>query len=492
MAQSNYDKKYKCPYCEQRLVRTELAKHIEKNHSDMIPEGDEWTAARIAFNTINKKSTGSCIICRKETKWNEDKQRYERICDSKQCKDKYKKMCADRLMKAKGVTKEDLLNNPEFQNKMLNNRKISGKYKFADGGEISYVGSYEKKFLEFMDVFMHLQSTDIQAPGPVVEYTYQGQTHKWITDFYYAPYNLVLDIKDGGKNPNTRDMKSYRDKQIQKEKAIKSQGIYNYLRLTDNQFDQLLETMLELKESLIDYDMDKTDLKTAQYKRVIKINEASIEPNYKTIIFDFGGVLVDANIYDDLKKEGFTDDEIDVLTELNLYVGNTLTEISSEEDYRKMMIDKCPYSLLPKLKKYMEIGVSSYYQYWYTKPLLKKLKQDGYKIYYLSNWGKWHFEKMVDTGVIDFLDLFDGGIVSYQVNMSKPDPKIYKALLNKYKIIPESALFIDDKYENIMAAELLGIHGLVMTKSITDSLLLNTELMKSKITYAELEYIATI
>ena len=274
MAQSNYDKKYKCPYCEQRLVRTELAKHIEKNHSDMIPEGDEWTAARIAFNTINKKSTGSCIICRKETRWNEDKQRYERICDSKQCKDKYKKMCADRLMKAKGVTKEDLLNDPEFQNKMLNNRKISGKYKFADGGEISYVGSYEKKFLEFMDVFMHLQSTDIQAPGPVVEYTYQGQTHKWITDFYYAPYNLVLDIKDGGKNPNTRDMKSYRDKQIQKEKAIKSQGIYNYLRLTDNQFDQLLETMLELKESLIDYDVDKTDLKTAQYKRLIKINEA--------------------------------------------------------------------------------------------------------------------------------------------------------------------------------------------------------------------------
>ena len=65
---------------------------------------------------------------------------------------------------------------------------------------------------------------------------------------------------------------------------------------------------------------------------------------------------------------------------------------------------------------------------------MKKLKQDGYKIYYLSNWGKWHFEKMVDIGVIDFLDLFDGGIVSYQVNMSKPDPKIYKALLNKYKI----------------------------------------------------------
>lgn len=493
MAQSSYDKKYKCPYCEQRLVRTKLADHIEKNHLDMIPEADDWTAARIAFNTINKKSTGYCIICRKETEWNEDKQRYERLCGSKSCNDKYKKMCADRLMKAKGVTKEDLLNDPDFQNKMLNNRKISGKYKFADGGEISYVGSYERKFLEFMDVFMHLKSIDIQAPGPTIEYKYNGETHKWITDFYYAPYNLVLDIKDGGKNPNNRDMKSYREKQVQKEKAIKAQGNYNYLRLTDNQFDQLIETMLELKQSLIDMDIstEKDVLASDKYKKLIKINESSTEPVYKTIIFDLGSVLVDANIYDDLKKDGYTDDEIDILTELDDYVNKTLGELSTEKDYQKMMIEKCPYGLLPKLKKFMEVSITSFFQYEYTKPLLKKLKADGYKLYYLSNWGKWHFEKMVDNKVIDFLDIFDGGIVSYQVNLSKPDKKIYSELINKYKINPDEALFIDDRYENVMAAELTGLHGLVLTRTISDSLLMNSELMKTKITYAELEYLST-
>lgn len=496
MAQSN-SKKYKCPYCESRLVRTDLAKHIEKKHADMIPSGEDWTAARVAFNTINKKTTGSCIICRKETKWNEDKQRYERICESNACKEKYKKLCADRLMKSRGVTKEELLNDPEFQNKMLNSRKISGTYKFSDGGTVSYVGSYEKKFLEFMDVFLHIKSTDIQAPGPVIDYTYCGQQHKWITDFYYVPYNLVLDIKDGGNNPNNRDMKSYREKQNCKEKAIASQGMYNYLRLTDNQFDQLIEIMLELKESLVDYDIidskENNTLAASNYPKIVKINEAMSDANYDTIIFDFEGVLVDSNMYDDLKEQTeLNDTQIESLVELSEYVGKSLGELVTEEEYKKRMIDKCPYELLPFLNKFMEIDVSSFFQYEYTKPLLEKLKADGYKIYYLSNWGKWHFERVVESGAIDFLDLFDGGIVSYQVGLSKPDPKIYLELINKYDISVDSTLFIDDKFENVMAAEQVGLHGLVLTRTISDSLLYNAELLKSKITYAELEYLSTI
>ena len=139
----------------------------------------------------------------------------------------------------------------------------------------------------------------------------------------------------------------------------------------------------------------------------------------------------------------------------------------------------------------MEVSDESYFQYEYTKPLLKKLKKDGYKLYYLSNWSKWHFEKMVDRKVIDFLDLFDGGIVSYQVNMTKPDPAIYKELIKKYDIIPSDALFIDDRYENVMAAELLGIKGLVLTRSVSDSLIINATQMASRITYAELEYLST-
>ena len=59
-----------------------------------------------------------------------------------------------------------------------------------------------------------------------------------------------MDIKDGGKNPNNREMPEYRAKQNAKEKAIASSGLYNYIRLTDNQFDQLIEIMLDLKDSI--------------------------------------------------------------------------------------------------------------------------------------------------------------------------------------------------------------------------------------------------
>ncbi len=271
-----YKKKFKCPFCEFKFDREKLSRHIDKYHQDMIPEG--YTAGRLAFNAINKKETGRCIICHKPSPWNEDKQRYERLCGSKKCHDQYLQMCEKR-MKAKynGKTKEDFLNDPKFQDKMLKGRSISGDYKFEDGGVLPYVGSYERNFLEFMDKFLHVKSEDIQAPGPTIEYFYQGKKHFWITDFYYIPYNIVLDIKDGGKNPNNRAMDTYREKQIEKEKAIQKTNKFNYLRLTDNQFDQLLDMVLELKESMIDLDVSMGVGSVDSF--LIKINESTIEDN---------------------------------------------------------------------------------------------------------------------------------------------------------------------------------------------------------------------
>lgn len=267
-------KKYKCPYCEKRCERDKLQYHIGKDHQDMIPQ--DYTAARVAFNYLNKKTEGHCIICGGVTDWNEDKKRYERLCNNPTCKKKYVKMTEDRLKKARGVTKKEMMNDPKHQDEMLRNRSISGTYKFEDGGRINYVGSYEKNLLEFMDKFLQVQSTDIQSPGPTVEYIFEGKKHFWITDFYYIPYNLVFDIKDGGKNPNKRDMAEYRAKQYYKEKAIKDQGEYNYIRLTDNQFDQLIEIMIDLKDSMTVLDGPYYQ-KVSKAKPIVRIYESTIE-----------------------------------------------------------------------------------------------------------------------------------------------------------------------------------------------------------------------
>ena len=272
--ESSSERKFKCPYCNYKGTRERLVSHVENNHKEMIPEG--YTAARVVFNSINHKEVGHCVQCKvNETKWNEDTWRYERFCSDK-CRDAYVKMAKERMVKKYGKT--NLLDDEEQQKKMLANRRISGTYKFRDGGERTYCGSYEKKTLEFYDKVLNVPSKDIMTPGPTVIYDYEGKKHKWITDIYYVPFNLVHDIKDGGSNPNKRQMDVYRAKQSAKEEAIVKQKQYNYIRLTDNNFSQLLLILAELKEQMIDDSDNKTE-------RIVAINETSVnsklDPNFK-------------------------------------------------------------------------------------------------------------------------------------------------------------------------------------------------------------------
>ena len=45
-----------------------------------------------------------------------------------------------------------------------------------------------------MDKALQVDSKDLLTPGPVIEYEFNGEKHKWITDAWYIPYNLVFDI----------------------------------------------------------------------------------------------------------------------------------------------------------------------------------------------------------------------------------------------------------------------------------------------------------
>lgn len=276
-------KRYKCPYCEKRLERDKLITHVEDDHEDLIPEN--YTPRRVVFNSINKKTHGTCIVCGKNTDWNEKAGKYNRLCNNPKCREKLREEFKQNAMQKDGTY--NYAASPEFQEKMLKGRKISSTYKFTDGGKVDYVGSYEKKFLEFIDKIMNIESKDIIGPGPTIEYQYNGEIHYWITDFYYVPANLVLDIKDGGKNPNNRPMEDYREKQIAKENAIKELRKYNYLRLTDNDFTQFMEVLVDLKSMALDLQ---------ERKLVNKINESSIEELSTSMIAIPPKYSTDANV----------------------------------------------------------------------------------------------------------------------------------------------------------------------------------------------------
>lgn len=261
-------RKYKCPYCDYRETKPKLVDHIEQEHEMLIPK--DYTAARIVFNMVNKKDHGTCVCgCGRETAWREDLWRYDRYA-TEECKDKYSKEMKQRMIKTYG--KAHLLNDEDVQKKMLNNRSISGTYKFSTGGTANYVGSYERKFLEFCDNVMNYRASDIQQPGLSIPYKYNGKLHVWITDFYIPAANLVIDVKDGGDNPNNREMKEYREKQELKEKALIDCGKYNYIRLTNNNFAQLMLILAEIKLRMLEphNEYNKED----NFTPIIKINES--------------------------------------------------------------------------------------------------------------------------------------------------------------------------------------------------------------------------
>ena len=91
-----------------------------------------------------------------------------------------------------------------------------------------------------------------------------------------------------------------------------------------------------------------------------------------------------------------------------------------------------------------------------TKALIESLKAAGYKLYVLSNMSR---------EFIDFLRQqevyanFDGEVVSCEEQVVKPDPEIYRRLIDRYDLQPANTLFIDDRKANVDAAIAQGWQG---------------------------------
>lgn len=186
----------KCPLCEKPYKELEdLYLHVEKEHSELIPDG--YTSSRYLYYLKTKRTHGSCVICKQPTDWNNQTNKYHRFCNNPKCKEKYRKVFEERMIGKHG--KVTLLDDPEHQKKMLANRSISGTYKWSDGGETTYTGSYEQDFLKMLDLLLDFEAKDIMAPSPhTYWYEYEGVRRFYIPDFFIPSLNLEIEIKDGG------------------------------------------------------------------------------------------------------------------------------------------------------------------------------------------------------------------------------------------------------------------------------------------------------
>lgn len=348
-------KRYKCPYCELRLIRKDLIKHIDKKHEELIPQG--YSSARLVYNQVNKIDHGKCRVCGKLTSWNEKSGRYNVLCDNPKCKEHMREEYKKNMLRVRGTY--NILNDPEQQKKMLANRSISGSYKFSDGGILTYTGSYEKKCLEFMDVVMQIPSKDILSPGPTIEYEYNGSKHFYITDFYYIPYNLIIEVKDGGDNLNNKDsssMRASREKTIEKERIITDRGEYNYIRLTNNDFSQLLDVFMTIKEKLLEGDVSKTYKINesvindyfiegniiSKIKNALKIDTNTKFNIHKASISDFNKFYNNNDFF----IESLFDKESDLTDEKAQIIANNIASINISIKYKTVDIYLIKNSLL--------------------------------------------------------------------------------------------------------------------------------------------------
>jgi 2-haloacid dehalogenase len=90
-----------------------------------------------------------------------------------------------------------------------------------------------------------------------------------------------------------------------------------------------------------------------------------------------------------------------------------------------------------------------------TVAILRELKGRGTPLYALSNWSAEMFPHAEEK--FDWLQLFDGIVVSGRVKMIKPDRDIFEYLLETYGLDAADVLFIDDHEPNILAARSYGI-----------------------------------
>lgn len=91
-------------------------------------------------------------------------------------------------------------------------------------------------------------------------------------------------------------------------------------------------------------------------------------------------------------------------------------------------------------------------------------KEQGFKVYILSNWDTNSFN-LIHEHYFDFFSQFDGIVISGDIKMIKPNPAIYSYLLESYGLDPEETIFVDDQEVNLEAAHSCGMETIQCTYS---------------------------
>lgn len=177
----------------------------------------------------------------------------------------------------------------------------------------------------------------------------------------------------------------------------------------------------------------------------------------KNVIFDIGQVLAHFRWREYIEDLGITGDDGERVARATV-LGPYWDEVDRGVMTTQEIIEKCV-----ELDSDKEDLIRLFYkdrrqlvtEYDYSADWITELKNKGYKVYLLSNFGEENFKYI--CSVYKFLGLEDGRVISYEEKCVKPEPRIYEILLERYSLKPEECVFIDDTLRNIEGAQKFGI-----------------------------------
>ena len=185
----------------------------------------------------------------------------------------------------------------------------------------------------------------------------------------------------------------------------------------------------------------------------------------KNIIFDIGMVLVDFNPKQVIESLGIFGEEAETILDASICSAlwaELDRGVLPEGEVIAQMRENVPEALREKYDRCIVGGKPILAKmYPYAEDWVRGMRERGFGVYILSNYPVSYFE-MHKSG-FPFLQYADGQVVSAYVKLLKPDPEIYRCLLNKYGLKAEECIFIDDLARNVAGAESVGIHGIQFT-----------------------------
>jgi len=193
-----------------------------------------------------------------------------------------------------------------------------------------------------------------------------------------------------------------------------------------------------------------------------------------TVVFDLGGVLIEwdpRHLYRKL---------FDVPDEMESFLAEVTTaEWNAQQDAGRPWAEAVE-TLIAEHPERHEL-IEAFHVRWPemlageipgTADVLSELRDTGIRLVALSNWSAEMFP--VARERFDFLSWFEGIVISGEVGVNKPDPRIFAYLVERFGIEPAATLFIDDSPANIDAARALGFRAI----QFTDAAELRRELVR--------------